>query len=105
MRTSAPPNVVGYPLDEARAALAQAGWDDVGTTETQPPRRGLLGPYRVLRQRTTGGRITLVVSGERSERTASSVVDGAGSRPAAPTADAAAASDQGNDVAGRDARA
>ena len=66
MRASAPPNVVGYLLDEARAVLAEAGWDDVETTETRPPRRGLLEPYRVLRQRTAGGRIALVVSGERT---------------------------------------
>ena len=98
MRASAPPNVVGYPLDEARAVLAQAGWDDVETTETRPPRRGLLGPYRVLRQRTAGGRVALVVSGEH---TASSVVDRAVPVPASA---AAAAPDRGNDVESEDAR-
>ena len=67
MRQSAPPNVVGYLLDEARAVLAEAGWADVETTETRPPRRGLVAPLRVLRQRTAGGRIVLVVSGERTE--------------------------------------
>ena len=67
MRAPAPPNVVGYLLDEARAVLAEAGWNDVDTMETRPPRRGLLAPYRVLRQRTAGGRIALVISGERSE--------------------------------------
>jgi len=64
MRGSTPPNVVGYLLDEARAVLAEAGWNDVETTETQPPRRGLVGPFRVLRQRTADGRIALVISGE-----------------------------------------
>jgi hypothetical protein len=66
MRAATPPNVVGYLLDEARAVLAEAGWDDVETTETCPPRRGLLPPYRVLRQRVAGGRIALVIAGERS---------------------------------------
>ena len=105
MSASAPPKVVGYPLDDARAVLAQAGWDDVETTETQPPRRGLLGPYRVLRQRLTGGQVALVVSGERSERSeraASSAVDLAGPAPAPHPADAEPASDRGNDVAGED---
>ncbi|HEV2281151.1 MAG TPA: PASTA domain-containing protein [bacterium] len=66
MRAAPPPNVVGYLLDEARAVLAEAGWDDVETAETRPPRRGLLPPYRVLRQRVAGGRIALVIAGERS---------------------------------------
>jgi ABC-type transport system substrate-binding protein len=61
-----PPNVVGYLLEEAKAALAEAGWTDIDTTETRPPRRALTGPLRVLRQRTPApGRIVLVVSGER----------------------------------------
>jgi hypothetical protein len=61
-----PPNVVGYLLDEAKAVLAAAGWADVETSETRPPRRPLAGPLRVLRQRTTAsGRIALVVCGER----------------------------------------
>jgi hypothetical protein len=64
---AAPPNVVGYLLDEARAVLAEAGWSDVETTETHPPRRGLLPPFRVLRQRAAGGRIALVIAGERSD--------------------------------------
>jgi hypothetical protein len=59
------PNVVGYLLDEARAVLAQAGWDDVETVETRPPRRALVEPFRVLRQRTAGRRIALVICGER----------------------------------------
>ena len=67
MRAAVPPNVVGYPLDEARAALAEAGWTDVETTETRPPRRTLLPPLRVLRQRTAGTRVALVVCGERAE--------------------------------------
>ncbi len=66
MPASAPPNVVGYPLDDARAVLAEAGWSDVETSETRPPRRRLVPPYRVLRQRTSGTRVALVVSGERS---------------------------------------
>jgi hypothetical protein len=61
----APPDVVGYPLDEAKAALAEAGWSEVEISETRPPRRALTGPLRVLRQRVSGHRIALVVSGER----------------------------------------
>ncbi|HET7263688.1 MAG TPA: PASTA domain-containing protein [bacterium] len=67
MRAAAPPNVVGYLLDDARAALAEAGWTDVETSETRPPRRTLVPPYRVLRQRTSGTRVALVVSGERAQ--------------------------------------
>lgn len=66
MRASAPPTVVGYLLDDARAALADAGWSEVETSETRPPRRGLVPPYRVLRQRTSGTAVALVISGERS---------------------------------------
>lgn len=101
MRASAPPNVVGYPLDQARAVLAQAGWDDVEAAETQPPRRGLIGPYRVLRQRISGGRVALIVSGEH---TASSTVDGAGIEPATGAGDAAPASDQGGGAGTGDGR-
>ena len=67
MRAAAPPNVVGYLLDDARAALAEAGWTDVEPSETRPPRRTLVPPYRVLRQRTSGTRVALVVSGERAQ--------------------------------------
>jgi hypothetical protein len=63
---AAPPNVVGYLLDEAKAALAASGRTDVETSETHPPRRTLVGPLRVLRQGTApSGGIALVVSGER----------------------------------------
>ena len=62
---SAPPDVIGYLLDEAKAALAEAGWSEVEISETRPPRRALTGPLRVLRQRVSGHRIALVVSGER----------------------------------------
>jgi hypothetical protein len=66
-RQGMPPNVVGYLLDEAKAALADAGWADVETSETRPPRRALTGPLRVLRQQTSpSGRVALVVSGERA---------------------------------------
>lgn len=64
---SSAPNVVGYLLEEARTVLAEAGWAEVEITETRPPRRELIGPRRVLRQRTAGSRIALVVSGERTE--------------------------------------
>ena len=80
MRAGSPPDVVGYLLDEARAVLADAGWDDVETTETQPPRRGLLPPFRVLRQRVADGRVALVIAGERSE---TSGTGGTASGPAA----------------------
>jgi hypothetical protein len=63
---AAPPNMVGYLLDEAQAALAGAGWAEAEIAETRPPRQPLTGPQRVLRQRVAGpGRIALVVSGER----------------------------------------
>jgi hypothetical protein len=87
---AAPPNVVGYLLDEARAVLAEAGWSDVETTETRPPRRGLLPPYRVLRQRVAGGRIALVIAGERS---ATSESDHAASGPAASVTSSSADED------------
>jgi hypothetical protein len=62
----APPNVVGYLLDDAQAALAGAGWAEADISETRPPRQPLTGPQRVLRQRVVGpGRIALVVGGER----------------------------------------
>lgn len=102
MRASTPPNVVGYPLDEARAVLAEAGWADIEATETRPPRGGLLEPYRVLRQRLAGGRIALVVSGERSAGFQSG---GAASGPAAQAKARRLVSDQGvGDVANEDAR-
>ena len=66
MPISAPPNVVGYLLDDARVVLAEAGWSDVETSETRPPRRELVPPCRVLRQRTLGAGVALVISGERS---------------------------------------
>jgi hypothetical protein len=67
MPAEGPPNVVGYLLDEARAVLADAGWHDVETTETRPPRRGLTGPLRVLRQRRSGGAVALIICGERAD--------------------------------------
>jgi|GEM_PF-3482761 len=94
MDAGPPPSVVGYLLDEARAVLADAGWDDVETTETHPPRRGLLPPFRVLRQRVAGGRVALVIAGERSDTPA--IGGTAARRPAG---------DQGRDgVADEDAR-
>lgn len=63
-----PPDVVGYPLEEARRILAAAGWPEGETSETRPPRRTLGGPLRVVRQRVDpGGRVALVVCGERVE--------------------------------------
>ena len=63
-----PPDVVGYPLEEARRILAAAGWTPGDIAETRPPRRALTGPLRVVRQRAEpDGRIALVVCGERVE--------------------------------------
>ena len=99
---AAPPNVVGYLLEEARAVLAEAGWSDVETTETHPPRRGLLPPFRVLRQRAAGGRIALVIAGERSDTTGTG---GTASGPAARAKARRLTSDQGGGgVANEDAR-
>lgn len=63
-----PPDVVGYPLEEARRILAAAGWPEGETSETRPPRRALSGPLRVVRQRIDPeGRVALIVCGERAE--------------------------------------
>lgn len=62
------PDLTGYTLDEAREILAASGWPEAGTVDTRPPRRKLVGPRRVVRQRVDeAGRIALVVCGERSE--------------------------------------
>jgi len=59
---------VGYTLDDADAALAAAGWKLGEVIETRPPRRGLLDPRRVVRQRAgSDGEVALVVAGERSD--------------------------------------
>jgi len=63
----APPDVVGLTLDDARQAVLAAGWRVEEVVETHSPRRPLLDPRRVVRQRVTGaGRLALVVCGERS---------------------------------------
>jgi hypothetical protein len=68
MSGSLPPNVVAYTLENARAALAAAGWTVGEVIETVPPRRGLLDPRRVVRQRTAAdGSVELVVCGERAD--------------------------------------
>ncbi|MDR5684165.1 MAG: hypothetical protein QN163_09080 [Armatimonadota bacterium] len=59
------PDVVGYPLDEARALL------DARTVElrlTAPPRATGRGRQRVVRQREIEGRVELVVVWEQYER-------------------------------------
>jgi len=68
--TTAPPDVLVYPLDDARAQLAAAGYTaEVG--ETRPPGRGIpQGLRRVVRQRHEGNRVLLVVTPERHERAA-----------------------------------
>lgn len=66
MSGSLPPNVVAYTLENARAALAAAGWTVGEVIETRPPRRALLDPRRVVRQRVIAdGSVGLVVCGER----------------------------------------
>lgn len=63
-----PPDVVGFPLEDARRILAAAGWPEGEVSETRAPRRALVGPQRVVRQRVDAdGRVALVVCGERSE--------------------------------------
>lgn len=67
-RSDEPADVVGFPLEEARRMLAAGGWQEGETTGTLPPRRGLVGPNRVVRQRVDeNGRVALVVCGELSE--------------------------------------
>lgn len=62
------PDLVGYTLEEAREGLAASGLSEGGTVDTHPPRRTLVGPRRVVRQRVDeAGRIAFVVCGERSE--------------------------------------
>jgi hypothetical protein len=63
-----PPDVIGYTLAEAQAMLAAAQWAAVEVAETRPPRRTSLPPLRVVRQRcAAGGRVQLIVCGERAE--------------------------------------
>jgi len=63
-----PPDVVGYTVEEAREALAEARWMAVEVVETRPPRRTLLPPERVVRQRLAAGdRVLLIACGERAE--------------------------------------
>jgi hypothetical protein len=66
MTRAEPPNVVAFPLEDARRLLAAAGWTEVDVSETRPPRRALVGPSRVIRQRVVADRrVALVVCGER----------------------------------------
>ncbi len=59
------PDVLAYPLEEARRVLAAAGFT-VEVTETRPPRAGPpAGTTRVVRQEQDGRRIRLVVTAER----------------------------------------
>ncbi len=63
-----PPDVTGFPLEEAQRMLAASGWPAGEIRETKPPRRALVGPHRVVRQRVgADGRVALIVCGERSE--------------------------------------
>jgi hypothetical protein len=63
-----PPDVIGFPLEDARRMLEAAGWPEGEISETRAPRRALVGPQRVVRQRVDAdGRVALVVCGERSE--------------------------------------
>ncbi len=62
-----PPEIIGYPLDDASEILAGSGWSVGETVETRPPRQTLLTPYRVVRQRVDAqGHVALVICGERS---------------------------------------
>lgn len=67
MAGSHPPNVVASTLEDARDAVVAAGWMVGEVIETQPPRRTLEGPRRVVRQRVAAdGSVELVVCGERA---------------------------------------
>jgi hypothetical protein len=59
------PDVIGLPLDEARARLANAGVEIRAVTETRPPKAAdLTGALRVVRMRGDGP-VDLVVTRER----------------------------------------
>jgi hypothetical protein len=64
------PEVLAYPLDEARRLLEGEGVE-ARVTETHPP-GGVVpaGALRVIRQRAEDGRVLLVVTHERYERPA-----------------------------------
>jgi hypothetical protein len=64
------PEVLAYPLDEARRLLEGDGVE-ARVTETHPP-GGVVpaGALRVIRQRAEEGRVLLVVTHERYERPA-----------------------------------
>jgi beta-lactam-binding protein with PASTA domain len=62
------PDVIGYTLDDARQILAASGWTIGEIAHTAPPRRALLEPSRVVRQRVRAdGALALVVCGERTD--------------------------------------
>jgi hypothetical protein len=54
--------VIARPLDAAQRLLRQAGVELVEIKQTQPPRGGLKGPLRVIRQRATADGVELVVA-------------------------------------------
>jgi hypothetical protein len=61
-------DVLGSPLDQARAELEADGWR-VEVKQTAPPRSGRgVGCQRVIRQRFRDGVVELVVSWEWYER-------------------------------------
>ncbi len=59
------PDVIGLPLEDARARLTAAGVDITSVTETRSPQRvELTGPLRVIRVRGDGP-VDVVVTRER----------------------------------------
>lgn len=55
------PDVLGLPVEQARARLSQAGWTQVEEVVTEPPRRPLTrGEWRVVRLRAQEDRVVLV---------------------------------------------
>jgi hypothetical protein len=63
---AAPPDVVALPLEEALAALQEAGWQARVRTTAPPRSTPAGGVQRVVRQRaTTAGEVELVVAWER----------------------------------------
>jgi hypothetical protein len=56
------PCVIAWPLDAAQRMLHDVGVSVIAVKQTQPPKGGLEGPLRVVRQRGTTDAVELVVA-------------------------------------------